>query len=272
MDELKDVARGGAMKARAVWRFFPAQAEGNRVTLRDPDTDEAVASWDFPRQSKNGGLCLADYVLPADHVALFVTTAGDGVRERVEEWKHRGEYLKSHAFAALALETAEAAAEYLHACLRRRWGFPDAADLPMEDQLAARYRGKRYSFGYPACPDLAFQRELFRALRPEEDRRPPDRGGHDGSRGERVGAGVSPPGRAVFRGLISCRVHLSMSSSSRTMHGSRWSGGGSLKTRYHGYSGLRTRRRSRDLLGAFTREAPRDRRRVKRTSYESSST
>ncbi|HEV8583142.1 MAG TPA: methionine synthase [Thermoanaerobaculia bacterium] len=167
VDELKGLARSGAMTARAVWRFFPAEADGDRVTLREPETGEPVAVWDFPRQAKNGGLCLADYLLPGDHIALFVTTAG-GVRERVEEWKHQGEYLKSHAFAALALETAEAAAEWLHACLRKRWGFPDPADLAMEDKLAARYRGKRYSFGYPACPDLAFQRELFRALRPEE--------------------------------------------------------------------------------------------------------
>jgi 5-methyltetrahydrofolate--homocysteine methyltransferase len=168
VDELKDVARHGAMKARGVWRFFPAEAEGNRVTLRDPETGEPVAVWTFPRQNRDGGLCLADYVLPGDHLALFVTTAGEGVRQRVEAWKDQGEYLKSHAFAALALETAEAASEWLHACLRKRWGFPDPADLPLEDKLAARYRGKRYSFGYPACPDLAFQRELFHALRPEE--------------------------------------------------------------------------------------------------------
>lgn len=168
MDELKDVARHGGMKARAVWRFFPAEAEGNKVTLRDPGTGEPVAAWTFPRQNRDGGLCLADYVLPGDHVALFVTSAGEGVRKRVEAWKDEGEYLKSHAFAALALETAEAAAEWLHACLRKRWGFPDAPDLALEDKLTARYRGKRYSFGYPACPDLAFQRELFHALRPEE--------------------------------------------------------------------------------------------------------
>ncbi|HSF41333.1 MAG TPA: methionine synthase, partial [Thermoanaerobaculia bacterium] len=119
VSDLKDIARSGGMKARAVWRFFPAEADGNRLTLRDPKTGAAVAAWDLPRQSREGGLCLTDYVLPGDHVALFVTTAGDGVRERVEAWKHQGEYLKSHAFAALALETAEAAAEYLHACIRR---------------------------------------------------------------------------------------------------------------------------------------------------------
>jgi 5-methyltetrahydrofolate--homocysteine methyltransferase len=165
---LQAIARNGAMRARAVWRFFPAEAEGDRITLRDPETGRVAAAWDFPRQNREGGMSLADYVLPGDHVALFVTTAGEGIRERVEEWKRAGEYLKSHAFAALALETAEAAAEYLHACIRKDWGHPDPDDLTLEDKLAARYRGKRYSFGYPACPDLAFQRELFRALRPEE--------------------------------------------------------------------------------------------------------
>ena len=168
VEDLKDVARSGGMSARGVWRFFPAETEGNRLTLICPETGKPVASWDLPRQDREGGLCLTDFVLPGDHVALFVTTAGDGVRDQVEEWKKKGEYLKSHAFAALALETAEAAAERLHAKLRCAWGFPDPPELALEDKLAARYRGKRYSFGYPACPDLAFQRELFKALRPEE--------------------------------------------------------------------------------------------------------
>ena len=136
--------------------------------MAGPDTGDPAAVWDLPRQGKPGGLSLVDYVLPGDHVALFVTTSGEGVRERVEEWKRQGEYLKSHAFAALALETAEAAAECLHATLRAAWGFPDPKGITPEERLAARYRGKRYSLGYPACPDLAMQRELFAALRPEE--------------------------------------------------------------------------------------------------------
>jgi 5-methyltetrahydrofolate--homocysteine methyltransferase len=166
--ELQDEARAGGLAARAVWQFLPAAAAGDRVTLTDPETGRPAAAWDFPRQGRESGLCLADYVLAGDHLALFVTTAGAGVRERVEEWKRRGEYLKSHAFAALALETAEAAAEYLHACLRRRWGFPDPPEMTLQETLSARYRGKRYSFGYPACPDLAFQRQLFAVLRPED--------------------------------------------------------------------------------------------------------
>jgi 5-methyltetrahydrofolate--homocysteine methyltransferase len=171
--ELEDYARDGGLEARAVWRFFPASAEGDRLILRDPDSGRVAASWVLPRQLGSTGLCLADYVLANDHVALFVTAATTGrsgvsVREQVERWKHEGEYLKSHAFAALALETAEAAAEWLHRDLRRQWGFPDPPETTPQDRFSARYRGKRYSFGYPACPDLAGQGPLFTALRPEE--------------------------------------------------------------------------------------------------------
>ena len=167
--EIQEVARSGAMKARAVWQFFPAESDGNRLLLLDPGTGKAVVEWSFPRQRGTDGLGLPDYVMPnGDHVALFVTTAGDGVLEQVEQWKQAGEFLKSHALAALALETAEAAAELVHRKIRAVWGFSDAQEMTLQDLFAGRYRGKRYSFGYPACPDLEMQRELFSTLRPEE--------------------------------------------------------------------------------------------------------
>ena len=170
VDELKELARG-ELAAHGVWRFFPARSEGNRLVLLDPsDSGEKVAAeWLLPRQPRADGLCLADYVLPqGDHVALFVVTAGAGVREAAERFKARGEYLKSHAYAALALETAEAAAELLHQRLRADLGFPDPPEMTTRERLAAKYRGKRYSFGYPACPDLAGQRQLFAALEPAD--------------------------------------------------------------------------------------------------------
>ncbi len=168
IDGLKTQGRDGALSVHAVWRFFPAKAEGDTLVLTDPDSGIEAARWPFPRQAADEGLCLTDYLLDKDHVALFVTSAGAGVRARVEAWKNSGDYLKSHAFAALAIETAEAAAEWLHKKLRADWGFTDAAALTPQDLFAARYHGKRYSFGYPACPDLAMQRPLFTALRPEE--------------------------------------------------------------------------------------------------------
>ena len=156
------------MTARGVWQFFPAKSSGNRLELLDPQSGDPVASWDLPRQAKQDGLCLSDYVLEDDHVALFVVTAGAGVRERAEALKNSGEYLKSHTLAALALETAEAAAEWVHQRIRTAWGLVDDQDLTLRDVLAAKYQGKRYSFGYPACPDLAGQRALFATLGAEE--------------------------------------------------------------------------------------------------------
>ncbi len=171
VEEIKEFARR-ALAVRGVWRFFPARSEGNRLTLLAPQGDgkeRVAAEWLLPRQPREDGLCLADYVLPAgDRVALFVVTAGAGVRETAARFKREGEYLRSHAYAALALETAEAAAELLHQRLRADLGFPDPPEMTVRERLAARYRGKRYSFGYPACPDLAGQRQLFAALEPAD--------------------------------------------------------------------------------------------------------
>jgi 5-methyltetrahydrofolate--homocysteine methyltransferase len=123
----------------------------------------------FPRQRKADGLCLADYLAPTgDTLALFVVTAGAGILERANEFKARGEFLKSHALQALALETAEAAAEWLHRRIREDWGFPDPATMTMLDRFQARYQGKRYSFGYPACPALEDQAGIWQLLHPEE--------------------------------------------------------------------------------------------------------
>ena len=167
--EIQDIAREGSMHAKAVWQFFPASSDGNRLDLIDPVSGDPLVTWELPRQSGPDGLCLSDYILPdGDHLALFVTTAGDGVAAKVKDWKEAGEYLKSHAFAALALETAEAAAEVVHMKLRELWGFADPEELTLQDRFSARYRGNRYSFGYPACPDLAMQRQLFKVLQPED--------------------------------------------------------------------------------------------------------
>ncbi len=172
IESLKDEIDGW-MQVRAVWRFFEAEPDRDAITLYEPGSNEAVHSFEFGRQAKPGGLGLADFVVPSadgvrDSVALFVVGAGDGVRERSLVAKEAGEYLSSHAIQALAIETAEAAAEWLHAKLREAWDFPDPLEMTMKDRFAARYRGKRFSFGYPACPDLDDQAALFRLLRPEE--------------------------------------------------------------------------------------------------------
>ena len=171
----RECVREGLLAPAAVFQFFRAGSEGDRLLLfgRDGPAGDAIASFQFPRQPRPRGLCLADLVnplrgAPPDHVALFVVTAGKGVRAYAEALKGRGDYLRSHVLQALALESAEGYAELLHAELRARWGFPDPEGMAMADRFRANYRGKRYSFGYPACPALEDQRILFGLLRPEE--------------------------------------------------------------------------------------------------------
>lgn len=168
-DELKEECRKGWMSAHAVWQFFNATSEGNTLTLYEGE--KAVADFQLPRQPKPDGMALPDLILPPDgkrkdNLAMLITTAGGGISKRVEQLKNDGAYLKSHALAALALETAEASAEWVHGKIRAMWGFPDPPEMTSKERFQAKYRGKRYSFGYPACPNLADQEPLFKLLEP----------------------------------------------------------------------------------------------------------
>src|SRR5206468_4283452 len=149
-----------------------AERAGNTIRLFEPQRLEPIYEFHFDRQPMTNGLCLADYVLPAvglnrDSMALFVVTAGEGIRPRSEEAKAAGRFFEAHALQALAIETAEGAAEWLHRRIREDWGFPDPPELTMRERFTARYRGKRYSLGYPACPNLDDQQGIWKLLRPE---------------------------------------------------------------------------------------------------------
>ncbi len=172
---VEDVKREAAefLKVKAVWQFFEAERDGNAIHLFAPGGESPVHTFRFGRQRRAGGLCLSDYILDAgegrrDHLAMFVVTAGACVREHSEEWKKAGEFFKAHAIQALAIETAEGAAEWLHRRIREDWGFPDPPTLTMHDRFTSKYRGKRYSFGYPACPNLDDQQGIWKLLEPEQ--------------------------------------------------------------------------------------------------------
>lgn len=171
MDELQGEAES-FMKVRAVWRFVEAEGAGNSIRLYEPTEEKLLHEFDFPRQRRANGLSLADFVISPnghrDSLALMCVTAGEGIRERAEAYKVAGEFLKSHAIQALAVETAEACAEWLHRRIREDWGFADPENLTMADRWRSRYRGRRYSFGYAACPSLDDQLGLFKLLEPEE--------------------------------------------------------------------------------------------------------
>jgi 5-methyltetrahydrofolate--homocysteine methyltransferase len=172
MEEVKKEA-ATFMKIRAVWQFFEAEAEGELLHLFAPGARQPLHTFRFGRQRQGEFLCLSDYVLPAqngkrDHLALFVVTAGEGVRPRSEKAKNEGHYFLSHGLQALAIETAEGCAEWLHRRIREDWGFPDPPEMTMAQRFTSRYRGKRYSFGYPACPNLEDQAGIWKLLKPEE--------------------------------------------------------------------------------------------------------
>ncbi len=172
MEEIKRQARS-FMKIGAVWQFFEAERHGNSIALFAPGGASPIHTFHFQRQRIGEKLCLSDYILPSaegkrDHMALFVVTAGEGIRAKSEEAKAAGEYLYSHGLQALALETAEACAEWLHRRIREDWGFPDPPSLTMAERFTSRYRGKRYSFGYPACPNLEDQAGIWMLLHPED--------------------------------------------------------------------------------------------------------
>ncbi|MBI5242819.1 MAG: methionine synthase [Elusimicrobia bacterium] len=164
------------LRPRAVFRFYPAQAEGDSILIYDcsPPSGAPVETFTFPRQAGGDRLCLADFVAPRaqgrmDYVALFAATCGAGVRELSERWRTAGDYFKSHALQSLAIESAEALAELLHERIRSLWGIPDLVGLTLKESSQARCRGLRFSFGYPACPAIDDQVKLFRLLEPERN-------------------------------------------------------------------------------------------------------
>jgi len=173
MWELQGKALGGGMKASAVWQWFEADQSEGQLHLYRQGEEAPTVSWKMPPgRAGHPGLC--GYVRQRgtaggrDSVALFAVTAGEGIRAWAAELRKQGEYLRSHAVQALALETAEALAEWLHAEIRRDWGFPDPEDMTMVSRFKARYHGKRYSPGYPACPDLSLQEGFWTLLQPED--------------------------------------------------------------------------------------------------------
>ena len=163
----------GILEAAVVYGYWPAFSEGNDLVVLDAgDRQGEIARFTFPRQRRDRRLCLADFFRPResgqlDVVAFHLVTVGSKVAEATAklfaEHAYR-DYLELHG---LSVQLTEALAEYWHARVRSELGFgaEDSGDL--DAILAQGYRGSRYSFGYPACPDLADRTTLVRLLEPE---------------------------------------------------------------------------------------------------------
>jgi len=164
----------GIIKTHGMYRFFPAQSSGNEIIIYNPvEPRQELKRFTFPRQQVEPYLCLSDFLKSVesgvmDYVGFLVVTAGHGIREIANEWKDKGDYLRSHALQSVALEIAEGMAERVHHIMRDISGYPDPVEMTMKQRHGARYQGIRVSFGYPACPNLEDQEPLFDLMRPQD--------------------------------------------------------------------------------------------------------
>ncbi len=161
------------LKPSVVWGYWPAGAQGDDLVVFDPvDHDREIERFHFPRQKGRGRLCIADFFRPAesgvkDVLGLMCVTMGSQVSREARklfEGDNYQEYLYVHG---LGVECAEALAEMWHQRIRQELGI-DGDDSPaIRDLFTQHYRGSRYSFGYPACPEMSDQEKLFRLLKPD---------------------------------------------------------------------------------------------------------
>jgi 5-methyltetrahydrofolate--homocysteine methyltransferase len=161
------------MEPAVVYGYWPCWSEGDDLVVVDPETQsEEIARFTFPRQRRGRFLCLADFFRAKDAGELDVigfqlVTMGSRVSEVTQELFEANAYRDYLELHGLSVQLTEALAEFWHARVRSELGI-DAADAPdLSGILKQGYQGERYSFGYPACPDLEDRATLVRLLRPE---------------------------------------------------------------------------------------------------------
>lgn len=156
----------------AAYGFFPAASIGTKLTIFEDDHLTPRVTFDFPRQDSGEFLCLSDYVEPVrdgravDYVAFMAVTMGRDVTRVAQEWYQAGKYQDYLYLHGLGVESAEALAEMFHKELRAEWGIGGQDSPQIQKLFKGHYRGCRYSFGYPACPNLEDQAPLFALIDP----------------------------------------------------------------------------------------------------------
>jgi 5-methyltetrahydrofolate--homocysteine methyltransferase len=171
----KEVIAKGWFEPKVVYGYFGCYAEGNDVLLFDmPEPRNVIAKFTFPRQREGRKLSIADFFLPKDSgkfdvIGLSVVTIGARASEETKKLFDAGEFTKYLYLHGLSVETAEALAELFHKQIREELGIAGDDAQRVGDLFHQKYRGSRYSFGFPACPNLEDQTKLFALLKPEEN-------------------------------------------------------------------------------------------------------
>jgi 5-methyltetrahydrofolate--homocysteine methyltransferase len=175
----EEIIASGIFEPKVVYGYFPAQAEGNDVIVYEETRARAPAPHEllrftFPRQREGRKLCISDFFAPKssgkmDVIGLSLVTIGSRASEETQRLFEGGEYTRYLYLHGLSVETAEALAEYLHKKMREELGIAGEDSAHIRDLFHQKYQGSRYSFGYPACPNLEDQTKLFALLHPEEN-------------------------------------------------------------------------------------------------------
>jgi 5-methyltetrahydrofolate--homocysteine methyltransferase len=179
---LKQISEEALLTPRVAYGYFPCGRQGNSVVVFDPQglSDSAAPSeagavlgrFDLPRQRGGNRYCIADFYRdleprhggelgPTDVLPLQSVTMGERASQHAQELFRSDRYSDYLYFHGLAVQMAEALAEWTHARIRKELGFADQEPDNLRAILAQRYRGSRYSFGYPACPEVADSRQLL---------------------------------------------------------------------------------------------------------------
>jgi 5-methyltetrahydrofolate--homocysteine methyltransferase len=165
----------GILEAAVVYGYFRCVSDGNKlIVFKDADGTEADGSeaFEFPRQRRERRLCLADFFRSresgeTDVVAFHVVTMGQRIADFANELFQANNYRDYLEVHGLSVQLTEALAEYWHARVRSELGYSTEDSSDLNEIFSQGYRGSRYSFGYPACPNLEDQEQLFRLLEPE---------------------------------------------------------------------------------------------------------
>ncbi len=152
-------AKTNLMAPKTIFQFFYCEKQNDTIYLFENNYSKkssSIGKLDFLRQKRRKFLSLSDYIHPdGDTIAFFIATCGEEVEKYALGLKKKGKYKSSIILQALALASVEAVAEILHRQIRAKWGIEDN-------------QGKRYSFGYPACPNLEDQNLIWKLLHPQE--------------------------------------------------------------------------------------------------------
>ncbi|MEY3025407.1 MAG: Methionine synthase [Planctomycetota bacterium] len=161
------------LRPQVVYGYFPANADGDDLVVFDPkDHDREIERFRFPRQSSRERLCISDFFRPLssgekDVVGFQCVTVGTEASHRARQLFERNDYTEYLYLHGFGVECAEALAELWHKRMRAELGIGHEDSPEIRRLFTQQYRGSRYSFGYPACPDMSDQEKLFRLIRPE---------------------------------------------------------------------------------------------------------